>query len=374
MSSEEQTLYEVLDLHPRATADEVRAAYARAQEMYGADSIAVYALVDELQIEALRARLTEAAEILLDPARRAGYDRMLGLVPPTTLWAEDDEEDAVGASGPSARSPEPKLTPVPAPPPGEASPPVVRAGSDAPRQRVLPLEISEEPTRLRAAAPETPATGVGSSLGAPEPKVAPEPAPLLANDWAAAVPTSPSAEASDVAAAPPPERRSPGRGLPPPLPRSSSFGLRARLDRSGGRSRPAVPSTSAASPPATPMGPSDPPASVPAAPPSEVESEVSAPSREGRARLEIPPDAEFNGELLRQVREAYGLSLQQVAERTRITRIHLENVEADRYDHLPATVYLRGILVSLARELRLDPARVSKSYLLAASRGMPRGL
>jgi hypothetical protein len=122
------------------------------------------------------------------------------------------------------------------------------------------------------------------------------------------------------------------------------------------------------------MGPSDPPASVPAAPPSEVESEVSARSREGRARLEIPRDAEFNGELLRQVREAYGLSLQQVAERTRITRIHLENVEADRYDHLPATVYLRGILVSLARELRLDPARVSKSYLLAVSRGMPRGL
>jgi cytoskeletal protein RodZ len=73
------------------------------------------------------------------------------------------------------------------------------------------------------------------------------------------------------------------------------------------------------------------------------------------------------------VREASGLSLEQVAERTRITRIHLENVEADRYDHLPATVYLRGILVNLARELRLDPARVSKSYLLTASR-RTRGL
>jgi hypothetical protein len=108
--------------------------------------------------------------------------------------------------------------------------------------------------------------------------------------------------------------------------------------------------------------------------PNDAEADLSAHTRESRPRLDIPPDAEFNGELLRQVREAYGLSLQQVAERTRITRIHLENVEADRYDHLPATVYLRGILVNLARELRLDPARVSKSYLLAASRGMPRGM
>jgi transcriptional regulator with XRE-family HTH domain len=94
--------------------------------------------------------------------------------------------------------------------------------------------------------------------------------------------------------------------------------------------------------------------------------------RESRGKLDIPSDAEFNGELLRRVRESYGLSLQQVAERTRITRIHLENVEADRYDHLPATVYLRGILVNLARELRLDPARVSKTYLLAAQRSHAR--
>jgi transcriptional regulator with XRE-family HTH domain len=95
--------------------------------------------------------------------------------------------------------------------------------------------------------------------------------------------------------------------------------------------------------------------------------------REHRLRLDLPADVEFNGELLRRVRESYGLSLQQVAERTRITRIHLENVEADRYDKLPATVYLRGILVNLARELRLDPARVSKTYLLAAQRAHARG-
>ena len=83
-----------------------------------------------------------------------------------------------------------------------------------------------------------------------------------------------------------------------------------------------------------------------------------------RARpKEIPGDAEFNGELLRELREAAGLTLPQLSERTRISVRHLENVEADRYDALPATVYLRGMLMNLARELRLDPSRVSRSYL-----------
>ena len=78
---------------------------------------------------------------------------------------------------------------------------------------------------------------------------------------------------------------------------------------------------------------------------------------------EIPEGVEINGDLLKQVRLAKGLSLVQVSDRTRISVRHLENVEGDRYDALPAPVYLRGILMSLARELGLDGLRVSKSYL-----------
>ena len=75
------------------------------------------------------------------------------------------------------------------------------------------------------------------------------------------------------------------------------------------------------------------------------------------------PAVEFNGDLIRQVRMARGVSLVQLAEKTRISVRHLENLEADRYDALPAAVYLRGILVSVARELGLDGLRVSRSYL-----------
>lgn len=96
----------------------------------------------------------------------------------------------------------------------------------------------------------------------------------------------------------------------------------------------------------------------------EAASQVAVAPIPARAPLkEIPQDAEFNGELLRQVRESKGLSLAQVSERTRISVRHLENVEADRYDALPATVYLRGMVMSLARELKLDPIRVTRSYL-----------
>jgi cytoskeletal protein RodZ len=71
----------------------------------------------------------------------------------------------------------------------------------------------------------------------------------------------------------------------------------------------------------------------------------------------------FNGALLKRVREARGLSLQQLSERTRIGVRHLENLEADRYAQLPVAVYLRGMLMSLSRELGIDGLKVSRSYL-----------
>jgi DNA-binding XRE family transcriptional regulator len=97
-------------------------------------------------------------------------------------------------------------------------------------------------------------------------------------------------------------------------------------------------------------------------------AQVAAKAREPKPKpIELPPNTEFNGELLRRVRESRNLTLAQLAERTRISSKHLENVEADRYAALPTTVYLRGILMNIARELALDPLRVSRSYLALAA-------
>lgn len=77
----------------------------------------------------------------------------------------------------------------------------------------------------------------------------------------------------------------------------------------------------------------------------------------------VPDTTTWSGEVLRKLREARGLSLQQVSERTKVTRHHIENIEGDRFELLPASVYLRGILLSIARELRLDGQKVARSYL-----------
>jgi hypothetical protein len=79
----------------------------------------------------------------------------------------------------------------------------------------------------------------------------------------------------------------------------------------------------------------------------------------------------YTGDVLRQAREARGITLQQLCERTKITRHHVENLEADRYERLPAPVYLRGILMALAKELRLDGQKVARSYLDAVAAAAP---
>jgi hypothetical protein len=169
-------------------------------------------------------------------------------------------------------------------------------------------------------------------------------------------------------------------------------GARARYDASLGLARP-EPSAAAAAPaeappplaadaippapvhaeerPAAPVillataveaaGPAQPPAIPPGATPIPLRNEV-APAPADRDVV-VPDGAAWSGEVLRKVREARGLSVQQVSERTRVTRHHIENIEADRFGLLPAPVYLRGILAALARELRLDGQKVARSYL-----------
>jgi hypothetical protein len=100
------------------------------------------------------------------------------------------------------------------------------------------------------------------------------------------------------------------------------------------------------------------PASAPA--PIRLDREVAPPPAE---EIPLPEGAAWTGEALRRVREARGLSVPQIAERTKVTRHHVENIEAERYAALPAPVYLRGILLSLARELRLDGQKVARAYL-----------
>ncbi len=78
---------------------------------------------------------------------------------------------------------------------------------------------------------------------------------------------------------------------------------------------------------------------------------------------EIGPETEFTGTLLRKVRESQGLEIAEISAKTKIGRAYLQALEEERFEDLPALVYTRGFLVELAKQLRIDPSHVQKTYL-----------
>jgi transcriptional regulator with XRE-family HTH domain len=61
------------------------------------------------------------------------------------------------------------------------------------------------------------------------------------------------------------------------------------------------------------------------------------------------------GEFLRRERELRHISLDDIAERTKISRRYLEAIEEERYDRLPGETFVRGFIRSYAQSIGLDP-------------------
>ena len=66
------------------------------------------------------------------------------------------------------------------------------------------------------------------------------------------------------------------------------------------------------------------------------------------------------GERLRQAREAKGLSLDDVANQTRIPIRHLQHIEREEWDALPAITYCIGFVRSYANTIGLDGAEMGR--------------
>lgn len=286
----DQTLYEILEVPPDASAAAIAAAVDRAQALYGPGSLATYTLMSSDEADQLVRRIEDARTTLLDPAARHRYDEEL---------ARGRAEARAAANGVTAaqRGEVPPVIPARPPPPADGE-----------------GEVGQGPAEAASPSPER----------AVAPPPVPPPHPIQLNREVAAPPAAPS---------PPPPAAAAPLALPPPPPAAAA----------------PPPPLAAATPTLTPPPTATPvPMNPPPAPPPEP----------------ISPDATaWTGEVLRRLREARGITLQQLADRTKVTRHHIENVEADRYAMLPAPVYLRGILLSLARELRLDGQKVARSYL-----------
>jgi curved DNA-binding protein CbpA len=206
---EDMTYYELLEVSPRATAQEIHKAYERVRKIYDPNSIALYSLFSPEETEKIRQRVEEAYRTLVYEDNRRAYDLSLH-----------------GGS------------PTPPPP--------------APPIRVPPASAgrTEPPAFTRPEAP-----------------------------------------------------------LPEPLP-------------------------------------------VPAAP--------TVPTTIQPVPVEI---TEFTGSVLKMLREQRGLSLQNIADITKLGTRHLAHIEDEAYTKLPVRPYLRGFLVLYAKAVGYEPDRIVADYL-----------
>ena len=78
----EQDFYELLEVAPDSSEEELRTALQRARRTWCKELGAAYSLIDDDERQEMTGRLDEAEALLFDPARRAGYNRELGLALP----------------------------------------------------------------------------------------------------------------------------------------------------------------------------------------------------------------------------------------------------------------------------------------------------
>lgn len=87
----------------------------------------------------------------------------------------------------------------------------------------------------------------------------------------------------------------------------------------------------------------------------------------------VPVDAQGMprtvGQRLRTAREAQGLSMADLAQRTRVTQRFLEAIENDRLDLLPSSTYASGFARAYARAVGLDQAEIGHGIRAAVASG-----
>lgn len=253
MLQNSETYYELLQIEPDATPDEIRAAYLRAKAAFRRDSVALYSLMSEPETTELLREIEKAFQTLSNPEKRRDYDRDFG-----------------ASSGPL---------------PGAGGTPLASVVSI---DRVPPMEDPDE---------------------------------------------------SDI--------------LVPP---STDFSLAPQRDAQS-------------SPFHDDVAPSEPPAAsaTPAAhaPPMQAAQPQPAGAKKISSELqaEIESETEWKGSLLRRIREARNVPLEELSDYTKIGKNYLIAIEDENFAKLPAAVFLRGFLTQIAKYLKLPPERVLAGYL-----------
>ncbi len=89
---------------------------------------------------------------------------------------------------------------------------------------------------------------------------------------------------------------------------------------------------------------------------------------EERQAVPSPGEGESFGSWLRSQREVRQIELKSITQSSKINIRYLEALEHDRFDLLPATIFVRGFLREYARIVGLDADEVLNFYLAASAR------
>ena len=76
----------------------------------------------------------------------------------------------------------------------------------------------------------------------------------------------------------------------------------------------------------------------------------------------------LDGRYIASVREAMGISIDQVAESTRISSRYLQAIETNAFDRLPSAIFVKGYLREISRVLDLDSDQLVEGYLTLYTR------
>ncbi len=100
LNDEPLSLYDILELTPDATPQEIRSAYLRLKSAYGKDNIAHYSVFSRDETEQMLQNVENAYMVLSNPEKRRSYDENQGFRAPSA----PQSMDLFGAPSPSAMS------------------------------------------------------------------------------------------------------------------------------------------------------------------------------------------------------------------------------------------------------------------------------
>lgn len=105
-------------------------------------------------------------------------------------------------------------------------------------------------------------------------------------------------------------------------------------------------------------------------PEPKADKSVPAYKKDETFEKEIAAQSNWDGALLKKVREYKNLSVQKVSEITKINGYYVSAIEAMDAGNLPAVVFVRGYVVQIAKALGLDDKKVADSYMKNFKNGL----